>query len=676
MKKILTALIAGLFVFGFSSMAFAQNLVTNGDLELWTSGVPDNWDHVENITQETTNVHGGTYSAAHQSASTKDFGHEYITGIIAGHDYTLSYYYFDNDNNAKTRLWSKWKDDSGSTVGSTIENPYSTNNANWQFYTTTVTAPAGATQFYLEVRVYPEDSSGGYVYYDDFSLTDEGVATPVMESAYSISNTAIDVFYNIDLTSVDPVDYTLTGTATITFSGATIDGSNAKLVHLTGASASMSGDTTVDNIADAANSTNFDFYAGIMPIANTNTNNPGGHIDNTYLATFQGIVSANDAYNNVWVSDAIGAYNGVLVFDYNFDSEVAVGDEILFTANRTTYNGLTELENPELISTLSTGNAPYGPTVINGSDIDETISADTNPAESWEGQLVKIQNFHVDSYADYDYTCSWSDGGGKTTYYFHVGDNVDYHFGVFSLIVGETYQEMTGVVDWYNSGPYYRINPRDNDDQTLPVELSSFTAVYTINEAGYGNVTLNWTTASETDVIGFNIYRNIGETYGPSDIINSEIIKGNGTTTLMHTYSFKDEEADVFTSYHYWLEVVNLGGMNDIYGPIEYKSIDIDGNGELNIITGNLNPCYPNPVQPGDEIRFKFMVGGLEGNTKYVELKVYNVLGELVAEIVNENRLVNEYTETWSPRNLHPGVYLYQLKTDNFNEVKKMVIVQ
>ena len=55
---------------------------------------------------------------------------------------------------------------------------------------------------------------------------------------------------------------------------------------------------------------------------------------------------------------------------------------------------------------------------------------------------------------------------------------------------------------------------------------------------------------------------------------------------------------------------------------------------------------------------------------------MYNVLGELVAEIVNENRLVNEYTETWAPKNLHPGVYLYQLKTDNFNEVKKMVIVQ
>lgn len=211
---------------------------------------------------------------------------------------------------------------------------------------------------------------------------------------------------------------------------------------------------------------------------------------------------------------------------------------------------------------------------------------------------------------------------------------------------------------------------------TLPVELSSFTAEYTLNQAEQGYVSINWKTASETDVIGFNIYRNIEDTFGPSDKINNEPIEGHGTTTLMHTYSFKDEVADVFTSYHYWLEVVNLGGTNDIHGPIEYKSIDINDNGKLDIISGNLNPCFPNPVQLGNEINFKFMVGGLEGNTKYVELKVYNVLGELVREIVNEEKMVDKYTETWVPRNLPPGVYLYQLKTDNFNEVKKLVIVR
>jgi len=69
----------------------------------------------------------------------------------------------------------------------------------------------------------------------------------------------------------------------------------------------------------------------------------------------------------------------------------------------------------------------------------------------------------------------------------------------------------------------------------------------------------------------------------------------------------------------------------------------------LDIITSALSPCYPNPARIGNEIKFNFRVGGLEGTTRNVELKVYNILGKLVAEIVNGERLVNDYTETWKP---------------------------
>jgi len=707
MKKILTALIVGLFVFGFSSLAFAQLIINEVDadqtgtdsaefIELYDGGAGNtsldgyvivlyngsndlSYDAIDldtystdangyfvigsatvpnvDMVEFTTNgIQNGADAVALYTGDATDFP----TGTAVTTTNLIDALVYDTDDG----------DDPGLLVLLNASEPQINENENGNAVTESMQRSPNGSGGARNTSTYTTDIP------TPGTQNPAPPTTATLTRAYSISGTAMDVVYDISITSVDPGDYSLTGTASITFSGAAIDGTDDTIVHLTGASASMVADLTLDNIDDSANTTNYDFYAGTMPIANTNTNNPGGIISDLYDATFTGIISANDAYNNVWISDASGAYNGVMIYSSSFDALVNVGDEVLIASQRDTYNGLTELINPILISTITTGNTPYGPTIIDGSDINENITVDTNPGEKWEGQLVKIENFHVDSYTDYDYTCSWSDGGGKTTYYFHVGDNVDYQFGVFSLIVGETYQEMTGVIDWYNSGPYYRINPRDNDDQTLPVELSSFTAVYTINEAGYGNVTLNWTTASETDVIGFNIFRNIGETYGPSDKININTISGQGTSTQMHTYSFIDEEADIYTSYHYWLEVVNLGGTNDIHGPIEYKSIDIDGNGEMNIITGNLNPCYPNPVQPGDEIRFKFMVGGLEGNTKYVELKVYNVLGELVAEIVNENRMVNEYTETWVPRNLSPGVYLYQLKTENFNEVKKMVIVR
>jgi len=320
--------------------------------------------------------------------------------------------------------------------------------------------------------------------------------------AYAVSNDAIEVFYNQDMTTVDPSDFELTGSATITFSTAIIDGSDATIVHLSGASTPMADDNILDTISDEAKST-YDFYAGITSIAYTNAFNPGGTIDDTHIATFKGIISANDEYNNVWISDAAGAYNGVLIFDYNFYALVDVGDEVLITANRTTYNSVTELIGPSLISTLSTGNTPYGPTVINGSDIEETIGVDTNPAESYEGQLCQIDTMTVVSYTDYDYRCSWEEPTTKTTYYFHVGDNVDYQFGVISLTIGSEYSNIIGLIDWDNDNNYYRINPRDDNDYTLlqdttPPVISTIIVTDASNLEVYFNENVEETSAETT----------------------------------------------------------------------------------------------------------------------------------------------------------------------------------
>ena len=466
-----------LFLMFCGNFVSSQNLMTNGDLEAWDDPTtPTAWDKAENVTQESTIVHGDTYSAK-QTAGTKDLMQN-VGGIVGGQNYTITYYFLDNDVDARSRIWSYWTI-GGSTLPDNVAElrpgSYSSDNPDWQEYTVTLEAPATADGFRFEVRSYNTNAGGGVIYYDDFSVIPAGVVPATITKAFAISETAMDVLYNLDIAAVDPADYNLTGTAAITFSGASIDGGNAKLVHLTGASQNMVGDITVDNIADDENSTNFDLYAGIMPVAYVNPINPGGTMNDVNIATFTGIVSANDAYNNVWFSDGTGAYNGALIYSNSFDAEVAVGDDILFTASRTTYSSLSELVNPELISIISSGNAPYGPDDIDGSDINEDLAADTNPGEKWEGQLVTITNAIVESYTDYDYRCSWVNGA--TTYYFHVGDNVVYHFGDITMSVGTTYS-ITGVVDWNNSGPYYRINPRGTDDI---VEV--FTGTYTWNYA-------------------------------------------------------------------------------------------------------------------------------------------------------------------------------------------------
>jgi len=174
MRKIyFTFLFAAIALMPFVGMG--QQLMQNGDLESWDdANTPTNWDKAESISQESTEIHGGTYSAAHESASgTQDF-QQNVESVVGGQTYTISYYYKDNDPAARTRIWSYWLS-GGSTIPDNEDelrpSTYSEDNADWQQFSVTLTAPPTADGFRFEVRVYKQDDmTGGHVYYDDFSF--------------------------------------------------------------------------------------------------------------------------------------------------------------------------------------------------------------------------------------------------------------------------------------------------------------------------------------------------------------------------------------------------------------------------------------------------------------------------------------------------------------------------
>lgn len=172
----------------------AQNLVSNGGLETWTvMDIPDNWDKYEEVTEETTQVFEGTSSAKHSAGSgTKDMAQ--VVPITGGEEYTISYRFYDNDDEARTRIWSYWRED-GSNITDVNEglrpSEYSTDLDAWQEVSLTLTAPENATELFFEVRVYNENgaSGTGSVFYDNFNVSsttfihftnlDEGQEVPV-----------------------------------------------------------------------------------------------------------------------------------------------------------------------------------------------------------------------------------------------------------------------------------------------------------------------------------------------------------------------------------------------------------------------------------------------------------------------------------------------------------------
>jgi hypothetical protein len=174
------------FILLTSFFANAQTQVlTNGNLETWTdTSTPTSFvtAFTAGVTQESTNIHGGTYSAKHTTAAASSVKIQNESAVlIPGHNYTVSYWFLDNDPLAKSRPWIYFLNSAYATMADATTDAtfrpatYSSDNAAWQQFTTTFTAPVGAVQLRFEMRTYAVGAGLGSVYYDDMSVLDNGI---------------------------------------------------------------------------------------------------------------------------------------------------------------------------------------------------------------------------------------------------------------------------------------------------------------------------------------------------------------------------------------------------------------------------------------------------------------------------------------------------------------------
>jgi hypothetical protein len=61
---------------------------------------------------------------------------------------------------------------------------------------------------------------------------------------------------------------------------------------------------------------------------------------------------------------------------------------------------------------------------------------------------------------------------------------------------------------------------------------------------------------------------------------------------------------------------------------------------------------------------------------QFVSLKVYDILGNEIETLVNEEKPTGNYKITWYAKNLPSGVYFYQLKAGEFIETRKMLLLK
>ncbi|HMN18866.1 MAG TPA: T9SS type A sorting domain-containing protein [Ignavibacteriaceae bacterium] len=217
----------------------------------------------------------------------------------------------------------------------------------------------------------------------------------------------------------------------------------------------------------------------------------------------------------------------------------------------------------------------------------------------------------------------------------------------------------------YGSGTMADYATIKYSQEIVPVELISFSGV-----SQSARVLLSWQTASELNNFGFEIERNANEEGLPAGQAGWRIIgfkKGQGTTTETHSYSFTDEAPFAGRNY-YRLKQIDFDGTFSYSEVIEV---------ELPPMAFELYQNYPNPFNPTTKIKFT-----IPSRTEYysvpqiVTLKVYDVLGNEVATLVNEEKAAGSYEVEFNAARLSSGIYFYKLQAENFVETKKMLLVK
>lgn len=207
-------------------------------------------------------------------------------------------------------------------------------------------------------------------------------------------------------------------------------------------------------------------------------------------------------------------------------------------------------------------------------------------------------------------------------------------------------------------------------DYSLPVTLSAFNA-----NGGYGRITLSWSTESEVDVLGFQVWRDTEASFSNPILVSSYLTNPelvcHGDATTGADYAFIDNQnLQPGKTYYY-----RLG------------TVDVNGQQEINPMTASaycqalpsdfaLSPNFPNPFNPDTQFDLQLPINST------VSVTIYDLRGGEVARVVdNQNMEAGVYRLTWNGRTsqgtpLPSGLYFCRLQTPQTQRIIKMMLLK
>ena len=347
------------------------------------------------------------------------------------------------------------------------------------------------------------------------------------------------------------------------------------------------------------------------------------------------IIYAGTDDGNVWVTDNYGTNWSNITNDLPFRwvTRVAVDPTDGATAY-VTFSGM-KWKSPQ-------------PHVFRTQDMGETWEDISNNLPDAPVNIILVDPVYPEIlYIGSDVGCYFSSNYGQSWQVLGEGVPV---VPVYSMAIHKTLRRLA-------IGTYGRSMYVANLAGLIPVELSSFKAKQFEN-----GIVLNWKTESESNNLGFYIYRK----KAGSDFKQIDFIKGGGTTNVPQQYSFVDKDVTA-GKYYYRLKQV------DYDGSFNYsETVKLEITAPYNFA---LSQNFPNPFN--SSTTFKYQIK----ENSWVTINIFNEMGQSIKALVMEEKLPGSYNITWNGQdergiNVSSGIYFCQMKTEGFRSVKRVLYLK
>lgn len=211
---------------------------------------------------------------------------------------------------------------------------------------------------------------------------------------------------------------------------------------------------------------------------------------------------------------------------------------------------------------------------------------------------------------------------------------------------------------------YFKSSPDSgwSVDNIAPCPPAAFVGERSVEPFG---LALTWEPSEESDFACYALYRGISSDFVPE--------AGNRIGQLGET-EFFDDEWSWWSGYYYKLSAFDINGNESAFAVFSPADLTGDDTPEAPAAT-YLAQNFPNPFNPTTQIAY-----GLAAPA-HVSLRIYDVSGRLVRELVDADREAGVFTETWNGRDTRgaqvaSGIYFYRLDAGTFSETRKMIMLR